>query len=60
MSMLVPVTNQQRRVYQPIHHDDLDVERVRDVLKYYDIRGWSKALIEDLAVLIKMARGDNG
>lgn len=57
--MLVPVTNQQRRAYQPICHNDLDVERVRDVLKYYDIRGWSKALIEDLAVLIKMARGED-
>lgn len=58
-SMLVPVTNQQRRSYQPILHNDLDVERVRDVLRYYDIRGWSKALIEDLAVLIKLARGEN-
>lgn len=55
--MLVPVTNQQRRVYQPFHPSDPDVERVKDCMRYYGIRG-PRLLTEDLAVLIKMARGD--
>ncbi len=55
--MLVPVTNQQRRVYQPLRHDDPDIQRVKDVLRYYGFRG-SRPLHEDLAVLIKLARGE--
>lgn len=57
--MRTPVTTAQRLLHH-IPHDDPDLERVRDVLRYH-LGVTSRMAIprqcqEDLAVLVKMAR----
>lgn len=47
-----------RKAYAPLRHDDPDLEAVRDVLKYYGTPALSLAAVEDLAILIKRARGE--
>lgn len=54
------ITNAQRKAYAPKHNDP-DLQAVKDVLGYYvgyhgSAAGYSRACMEDLAILIKMAR----
>ena len=51
-----PVTNADRKTYQPAH-DDPDLLRIKDILGYYgSAASYSRACHQDLAILVKKAR----
>lgn len=58
--MRVQVTHADRE-REAVTHDDSDLAAVRDVLDYYNTRAYySRACAEDLAILIKRARRNDG
>lgn len=55
--MRSPVTDAERKTHVVVH-DDPDLAAVKDVLAYYNTRAYySRQCAEDLAILVKKARG---